>query len=82
MPIMSFLAYPMDGQKEALRQALEALDGCDTVPAANQDVLVLVTDTADREADEALRARIREIPALQCLTLVAAYSDQEASAMQ
>ena len=75
MPIMSYLAYPVEGRKAALEQALAALEGCDVTPAENGDVLVLVTDTPDKQTHEALEERLRQVPSLQCLALVAAYAD-------
>ena len=48
MPVFSYLAYPVPGEKEALLNELAAIDYCETTPADNQEILILVTDTPDR----------------------------------
>jgi hypothetical protein len=55
MPICSYLVHPMRGKKDALALALGALPGCEVIPAANYDVLVLVTDTPHEDAERALQ---------------------------
>jgi nitrate reductase NapAB chaperone NapD len=71
MPICSYLVHPMRGKKDALALALGALPGCEVIPAANYEVLVLVTDTPHEDAERALQTALDGLPDLQSLTLVA-----------
>ena len=75
MPIKSYLAHAVEGQRDQLGQALRALEGCAIVPATNRDVVVLVTDTADESAEQDLQESLARVPGLQCLTLVAGFGD-------
>ena len=45
MPVFSYLAHPKRGAKEQLLKDLASLDYCETTPAENEEVLILVTDT-------------------------------------
>ena len=78
MPIKSYLAYSVTGRRDALARALAPLGGCEVIPASNRDVLVLVTDTPDEDAERALQAALGELPDLQALTLVSGLDDPEA----
>jgi hypothetical protein len=76
MPIKSYLAYPVRGRIDELAAALRRLGGwCHVFPAMNRDVLVLVTDTPDEAADEALQSALADIPTLDALALVAGVGD-------
>ncbi len=77
MPIMSYIAYPAGGKKDQLKKALLAIPGCEVIPATNQNILVVVTDTEDKQAEQDLQATLKNIQALQCLALVAGYDDLE-----
>ena len=80
MPIKSYLAHAVGGRRDELARGLAGLEGCAIVPAINRDVVVLVTDTPDDAAEEALQERLTRLPALQCLTLVAGLADPESEA--
>lgn len=58
MPIKSYLAHAMTGKKEELMKALISLNQCEVVPAENQDVLALVTDTPNEKEEEILKEKI------------------------
>jgi hypothetical protein len=75
VPIKSYLAHAIEGQRDQLGRALGALEGCTIVPATNRDVVVLVTDTADEAAEQNLQESLALVPGLQCLTLVAGLDD-------
>ena len=75
MPIKSYLAYPVRGQREALAAALRGLPGCEVMPAVNQEVFVLVTDTPDDAAEDALQEALAHLPALEGLALVAGVGE-------
>ena len=75
MPIKSYLAYAARGRRDDLASAIGALGGCEVVPAANEDLLVVVTDTPDEAAEEALQRALAEVPGIEGLTLVAGVDD-------
>ena len=75
MPIKSYLAYPVRGRRDELAAALRRLPGCQVVPAVNQELIVLVTDTPDETAEEALETALAAVPALEGLGLVAGLGD-------
>lgn len=77
MPIMSYLAYPEDGQRMALVRALRSIPSCNVVLSENRDLVVVVTDTPDREAERTLQQQLQSIDALHCMTLIAGYDDPE-----
>lgn len=75
MPIFSYLAIPQSGAKERLCAVLASLPSCTVLPADNHDVVVLVTDTPNESAEEALQKDLRELPYLQSLSLVFGYDE-------
>jgi nitrate reductase NapAB chaperone NapD len=77
MPIFSYLAIPKNGAKETLCAELTALSHCEVIPADNQDVVVLVTDTPDETTEEALQKTLKRLQSLQSLSLTFGYDDNE-----
>jgi nitrate reductase NapAB chaperone NapD len=75
MPIKSYLVYPAQGKQAELEAHLRTLPECEVMPATNHELLVLITDTTSEAAEKALEAKLKEIDTLQCLALVAGYSD-------
>ena len=69
MPIFSYLAIPKNGAMQALCSELEAIDGCEILPADNQDVIVIVTDTPDEKVEEELQMTLKSLRNLQSLSL-------------
>jgi len=67
---------PVSGRLDELVAALRRLPGCDVAPAVNRDLLVLVTDSPDEAAEEALGVELAGVPALQALALVAGLGDE------
>ncbi len=47
MPVFSYLVYPKRGAKQDLLNELTALDFCEAMPADNENILILITDTPD-----------------------------------
>lgn len=76
MPVFSYLAIPTEGQKEALRTALEATEHCEVIPAENQDVIVLVTDTPNKESEKRLQAYLKQLTCLQSLSMTYGHADE------
>lgn len=77
MPIKSYLAHVVERQRDEVSRRLGRLAGCAVVPATNRNLVVLVTDTPDEAAEEALEDALGHVPGLQCLTLVAGLADPE-----
>ncbi|MEQ8331533.1 MAG: chaperone NapD [Longimicrobiales bacterium] len=69
MPICSYVVVPADGARGAVAASLASLPGCDVVPAENADLLLLVTETDDLDAEAALRTRIEAMPEVRGLVL-------------
>ncbi|MGA7276740.1 MAG: hypothetical protein WBW79_02275 [Desulfocapsaceae bacterium] len=77
MPIFSYLALPREGAREALCATLSSLDYCQIIPADNEDLVVLVTDTPDEEKEHSLQKKLKNIDSLQSLSLAFGYDDQD-----
>ncbi len=76
MPIFSYLAYPVQGAKEQLLNDLAALNFCEVTPAENEEVLILVTDTPDEEAEKELQKKLTEIKSLESLSMTFGHTDE------
>ncbi len=68
MPVCSYLVFPHANAVD-LSARLSALPGCEATPADNADLLILVTDTADAEAEELLQAQLADVDGVQCMVL-------------
>ncbi len=76
MPIFSYLAIPKEGSKESLCAELAALEYCQIVPAENQDVVVLVTDTPDVQREGILQDTLKKLQFLQSLSMSFGYDEK------
>lgn len=74
MPIKSYLAHAVKGKKEELTKALLNLKQCEVVPAKNQDIIALVTDTANEIEEEILKKNIEAIQSLKLLAMVSGFN--------
>jgi nitrate reductase NapAB chaperone NapD len=77
MPIKSYLAHPHDGKKAELVDALSQLDACEVIPATNEAVLVLVTDTLDDASEDILKEKIENIDSLKLLAMVSGFNSPQ-----
>jgi nitrate reductase NapAB chaperone NapD len=77
MPILSYIAIPRSGAKEGLFSALNSLPFCQVFAADNQDILVLVTDTPDKNTDKELHEQIKNLPTLESLSMTFGYNDEQ-----
>lgn len=75
VPIKSYIAWPRTGSGAALTEKLATLPGCEVHGAENRDILLLITDTRDDSAEDALQTELGRIEALECLTLVAGVGE-------
>lgn len=74
MPIKSYLAYPAEGQKERLKKAISLLEGCEIIPAENENLLVVVTDTLTDTEDKSLKEKIESLDSINLLALVSGFN--------
>jgi len=74
MPIKSYLAYAITGKKEDLMKALLSLGQCEVVPAENEDILAVVTETPNDAEDELLKEQIEALDSLKLLSLVSGFN--------
>lgn len=77
MPIKSYIAWPVPGKAAELESSLLNIPGCEVLPAENQDLLLLVTDTPAEPAEDALLKQLERLENLQCLSLVAGVTEKE-----
>lgn len=77
MPIFSYLAMPQEGARDKLCADLAALEFCQVIPAENQNVVVLVTDTPDEMIEKKLQKTLKEMQSLQSLSLTFGYDEKE-----
>ncbi|MBW1693031.1 MAG: hypothetical protein JRJ41_02510 [Deltaproteobacteria bacterium] len=75
MPVFSYLAYPVKGAKKKLFNDLAALDHCEVMPAENEEVLILVTDTPDEEKEKELQGKLKELKSLLSLGMTFGHGD-------
>lgn len=74
MPIKSYLAHSFENKKEELQQALLLIDECEIIPAENENVLVVITETVNDEEDKKLKETIDGIESLKLLALVSGFN--------
>lgn len=65
--VCSYLVIPAPGEVASLTRRLAALRGCEVFPARNRDLLILVCETDDAEAERVLRASIEAMPGVRML---------------
>jgi len=75
MPVLSYLAYPLSGAKEELLNDLISLEYCEVMPADNEEVLILVTDTPDDEKEKELQDKLKGLKSLQSLGMTFGHTD-------
>ena len=74
--IQSYLVYPASGCKEQVETALAAMPGCEVLPAENESVLILVTETLDRPAQKELERRLESMDEITHLALVSGFTEE------
>jgi nitrate reductase NapAB chaperone NapD len=75
VPVLSYLAYPLPGAKEELFNDLISLGYCEVMPADNEEVLILVTDTPDDEKERELQEKLKGLKSLQSLGMTFGHTD-------
>ncbi|OUR91128.1 hypothetical protein A9Q87_11685 [Flavobacteriales bacterium 34_180_T64] len=74
MPIKSYLAHPQEDKKQALFEALSKIEQCEVIPAKNEDLLIVVTDTNSQEEEDKLKKLMENIDSLKLLSMVSGFN--------
>jgi len=74
MPIKSYLVHPAKGKKAALAAELAHMKHCEVLPAENEDVLILITETDSKQEEEALRQNLEKLRDIKLLALVSGFN--------
>lgn len=74
MPIKSYLAHPHKGKKEELLASLSYIENCDVIPAENKEVLIVITETNNKEEEDSLKEKLDIIPSLKLLAMVSGFN--------
>ena len=77
MPVFSYIAYPVKGAKEKLLDALADLTYCEVLPAENEEIIVLVTDTPDDEKEKSLQEKLKRLDSLESLGMTFGHTDEQ-----
>jgi len=76
MPVLAYIAIPRTGEKNKLLQQLNTMQHCEAFPADNAEILVLVTDTPDKEAEKKLEKQLNKLESLESLSMTFGYNDE------
>lgn len=74
MPIKSYLVHPHDGKKNELQNSLASIANCEVIPAENKNVLILVTDTKDKEEESLLKEKLEGLKNLKLMAMVSGFN--------
>ena len=69
MPVCGYVVVPEPGESAPLARRLREEDGCEVVPAQNDEMLLLVTMSDSLDEDAALRRRVEALPGIQALLM-------------
>lgn len=78
MSIVSYLAYPAQGQRDQLMLDLQQHPHCEVILSDNSDVFILVTETANDDEEKQTQEFLKAHQGLLCLAMV--YGQLETSA--
>jgi len=76
MPVLAYIASPRSGEKKKLLQELNAMQHCEAFSADNAEILILVTDTPDKETENNLQKQLNKIGSLESLSMTFGYNDE------
>ena len=73
MPIKSYLVHPSEGKKAKLTQQLSIMEHCKVLPAENEEVLILVTETNSKQEEEILKEKLEQISDIKLMAMVSGF---------
>lgn len=77
MPVCSYVVFPKPGQMRAVEAALRVMAGCGVRVSDDGRLLILVTDTADLEAEARLQAALQAVPGVAQMALSFGFTEPE-----
>ena len=76
MPVLAYIVTPRSGEKNKLLKELNAMQHCEALSADNADILILVTDTPDKETEKQLEKQHNKIESMESLSMTFGYNDE------
>lgn len=76
MPIKSFIAHPLPSRKTDLIRDLQGIQECEVIPSTNEDIVVIVTETHDKQSDIALIEKLNNLESIQMLSMVSGFDNK------
>ncbi|WP_196886047.1 chaperone NapD [Aureivirga sp. CE67] len=73
MPIKSYIAYPSEGKRQELIEALKEFEECEVIPSENHKIIIVVTETDSKEEEKVMEAKLKEVNSLMMLSMVAGF---------
>ncbi|MGB0869224.1 MAG: hypothetical protein ACPGSD_06480 [Flavobacteriales bacterium] len=77
MPIKSYLAHPIKDKMDVLMEKLSKIEACELVPSKNEELIIVVTETIDEEAEQKLQQQLEAIEEIQLLSLVSGFNSPQ-----
>ena len=76
MPVLAYIVSPRSGEKRKLLNDLNGMNHCEAFSADNEEILILVTDTPDKETEEKLQKKLNRLESLESLSMTFGYNDE------
>jgi len=76
MPVLAYIVSPRSGVKSKLLEELNAIQYCEAFSADNAEILILVTDTPDKDAEKHLQNQLNKLESLESLSMTFGYNDE------
>lgn len=76
MPTFSYLVTPQSGQRDQLVRKLSQFRYCEVIPAENDELVILITETPDEEAEKQLKDRLDQLSTIQHLSMAFGHSGE------
>ncbi|MCK6616332.1 MAG: hypothetical protein L6Q51_01675 [Cyclobacteriaceae bacterium] len=74
MPVKSYLVFPIAGTVAQVIEKLQSFNHCEVLPADNQEVIVLVTDSDSEKEDEQFLEALKGDTTIQHISLISGFS--------
>ncbi len=69
MPVCSYVVNAVEGKFDELIEELSEKPGCEAYPSDGREVIVLVTDTPNKEADKKLYKELKHHEKISCIAI-------------
>ncbi len=76
MPVFSYVAIPRSGEKKKLLDELNSIKNCEALQADNDEVLILVTDSTNKDSEEELQVQLKNLHSLESLHMSFGCNDE------